>query len=279
MLLPRLFVSSSPNSMPFVLTGLFLLLVTSMSGQAATKAEQQALSDQVASAERRALAAEARAAAAVVAANHDRDALQHSIAQLSAEAKKRSQDALAQRAAVIQESDMQADSNAALAQHAVEVAEQADAKAVMAAQGAKLQTDHLRFAIYTLLITNVFGFLVLLYKDLNNSWREIRQRKWVVEDKDRQEKLDAATEATRIHRIHELEQIAEVGKTARTAAEKAEAAYVEANTVNKKIESIGLVMKDGKPLAPSETEKAAVEKRISDKPKVRRAGSSIDTAA
>ena len=139
------------------------------------------------------------------------------------------------------------------AQIAVQNAEVANQKAVLAAVAAKTQadelmkvSDHNNFATYTTLIVSVFGFLTLLTQLAWKSYTDSRDHRWLVDATNAATlATSAAALATAAHREKELAKIAEV-KTS------AQAAFEEANTVNKKIESIGVKMNDDRPLVPKE---------------------------
>jgi len=232
----------------------------SAESQAAVAATKKALADQLASTQAQLQAARAESQAAVAAARKDREALERAIAAVGTNAKIQARAATVQRSESVglalektAEADAQADSNAAIAQRAVDVAEQADARAVIAAMSAKAQadqlmkvSDHNNSALYMLVFTTVFGFLALLYKDVILLLKDNRTRKWDIEDRVRIDK------ETKEHRAYELDEIAKVGKAAA-------AAYSEANTVNQKIESIGLKMQDNRPLAPAEAKPEAAK--------------------
>ena len=86
------------------------------------------------------------------------------------------------------------------------------------------------------LITTSFGFLSLIVATLWKAYTDSRDRRWAKEDfvahqKDVFEKLD---------------QVKDEAHASRSAAD---AAYKEANTVNLKIASIGMQLKDGTPAA------------------------------
>ena len=115
--------------------------------------------------------------------------------------------------------------NAEVASHA---AADAAAAATLAGKNASSQT-------YSLLIVQVFGFLSILAGFAYRGWTESRQRIWL--KKDNAEKDRAALE-NHLTLISQLEGV----KAA------ADSAYREANTVNQKIESIGVQLKDGRPL-------------------------------
>ena len=104
-------------------------------------------------------------------------------------------------------------------------------------------TDQNKFATYTLLITTVFGFLTLVATQLFKILTDSRSHKW-------------EQDATAAHRRTELQKIDE-------STAQAKAAYNEANTVNLKLEKIGVQMKDGSQLKPGES--AQEEQRYKDK--------------
>jgi hypothetical protein len=177
-------------------------------------------------------------------AEKDRLRLGAAIDKLNATGKQQAITATAQRSA----SSGEAEANAADAQHAANdarlAAELADSKAVLAVIAARSQadelmkvSDHNNFATYATLITSVFGFLTLLAGFFWKAFTDARDHRWVMENS------VAADTATALHRSKELQKIAEVQTSA-------QAAYSEANTVNKKIESIGLKMADNQPLRP-----------------------------
>ena len=135
------------------------------------------------------------------------------------------------------------DVNAAEAQRAVSNAE-ANERAALAAIAAKAQADALmgvsdrnNFATYATLITSVFGFLSLLAGFFWKAYSDSRDHRWLVES------ANHAAQATAVHRALELEKLEKVSSSA-------QAAYSEANSVNKKIASIGLRMADNLSLNP-----------------------------
>jgi hypothetical protein len=146
-----------------------------------------------------------------------------------------------QAPAATQQRNAANDVNAAEAQRAVSNAE-ANERAALAAIAAKAQADALmgvsdrnNFATYATLITSVFGFLSLLAGFFWKAYSDSRDHRWLVES------ANHAAQATAVHRALELEKLERVSSSA-------QAAYSEANSVNKKIASIGLKMADSLPL-------------------------------
>jgi hypothetical protein len=149
-------------------------------------------------------------------------------------------------------SAVRADANAVQAQQTADsarvTAEAANTQAVISAVAAKVQADALirvsdqsHTAALATLITSCFGFLTLIAGFCWKAYTDSRDHRWVMETT-----AQAAT-VTALHRQTELQKISEVQSSA-------QAAYSEANTVNKKIESIGLKMADSKPLNPTDEE-------------------------
>jgi len=106
---------------------------------------------------------------------------------------------------------------------ATAAAERSAAAATAAATTARAQN-------VALMITQAFGFLAVLSGLLWKGYTDTRDRRWQKED-------------TAAHQNVVLNKLGEV-KTEATRA------YQEANTVNNKIASIGMKMKDGKGLNP-----------------------------
>jgi len=77
------------------------------------------------------------------------------------------------------------------------------------------------------MITQSFGFLAVVAGLLWKGYTEARDRRWALEDQ----------------RTHQKDVIDKLGQV----KDEAHAAYKEANTVNVKIASIGMQMKDGNP--------------------------------
>ena len=201
----------------------------------------------------------AQTQAALAAASKDRAAMQveltAAVAKLGVANKVQAAAATQQRANVSDKAEasaVRADANAAQAQQTADsarvTAEAANTQAVISAVAAKVQADALirvsdqsHTASLATLITSCFGFLTLIagfgWKDFTDS----RDHRWLMETT-----AQAAT-VTALHRQTELQKISEVQSSA-------QAAYSEANTVNKKIESIGLKMADSKPLNPTDEE-------------------------
>jgi hypothetical protein len=149
-------------------------------------------------------------------------------------------------------SAVRADANAVQAQQTADsarvTAEAANTQAVISAVAAKVQADALirvsdqsHTASLATLITSCFGFLTLIAGFGWKAFTDSRDHRWLMETT-----AQAAT-VTALHRQTELQKISEVQSSA-------QAAYSEANTVNKKIESIGLKMADSKPLNPTDEE-------------------------
>ena len=149
-------------------------------------------------------------------------------------------------------SAFRADANAVQAQQTADsarvTAEAANTQAVISAVAAKVQADALirvsdqsHTASLATLITSCFGFLTLIAGFGWKAYTDSRDHRWLMETT-----AQAAT-VTALHRQTELQKISEVQTSA-------QAAYSEANTVNKKIESIGLKMADSKPLNPADEE-------------------------
>ena len=155
-------------------------------------------------------------------------------------------------------SAFRADANAIQAQQTADsarvTAEAANTQAVISAVAAKVQADALirvsdqsHTASLATLITSCFGFLTLIAGFVWKAYTDSRDHRWVMETT-----AQAAT-VTALHRQTELQKISEVQTSA-------QAAYSEANTVNKKIESIGLKMADSKPLNPADKETPPIKK-------------------
>lgn len=110
----------------------------------------------------------------------------------------------------------------------------ASALTLAAAESAKSQNT-------ALLIVQVSGLLVTLFtiggKILSDNAIRVQEHRWKDEDRDKLEKLLAT---------QHQEQVAKIGEV-KTEAHNA---YNEANTVNKKLETIGVQMRDGEPLKP-----------------------------
>lgn len=84
------------------------------------------------------------------------------------------------------------------------------------------------------LITTSFGFLSLIVATLWKAYTDSRDRRWAKED-------------FAAHQKDVLEKLGQVKEEAHASRSAADAAYKEANTVNLKIASIGLQLKDGTP--------------------------------
>jgi hypothetical protein len=182
-------------------------------------------------------ASQAAAQAASQGAAKNRAELSKALAAVDANSKQQAAAATEQRI----QADAATDANADQAKQAVVDAQAANAQAVLAAIAARTQVDELKIAtdhsnllIYVGALGGVLTFLTLLVK----VFTDIRA-------------ASATAAETRDHRALELSKIAEVKNAA-------DASYREANTVNQKIEHIGLKMKDGEPLKPEakEAEKA-----------------------
>lgn len=129
--------------------------------------------------------------------------------------------------------------NAASAQATAEVnAAIARQAAAVAAAVAAVQGDSAQRGNTALMITQAFGFLAVLAGILAGLLKTSWDRRWAREDSDKA-KGEAAT-----HREVVLTKLGQVG-------DKADLAYKEANTVNLKLEKIGVEMKDGRPLDPN----------------------------
>lgn len=201
----------------------------------------------------------AQTQAALAAASKDRAAMQveltAAVAKLGVANKVQAAAATQQRANVSDKAEasaVRADANAAQAQQTADsarvTAEAANTQAVISAVAAKVQADALirvsdqsHTASLATLITSCFGFLTLIAGFGWKAFTDSRDHRWLMETT-----AQAAT-VTALHRQTELQKISEVQSSA-------QAAYSEANTVNKKIESIGLKMADSKPLNPTDEE-------------------------
>jgi hypothetical protein len=87
------------------------------------------------------------------------------------------------------------------------------------------------------MITQAFGFLAVLVGVLWKGYSEARDRRWARED-------------AQTNHQHVIEKLGQV-------KDEAHAAYTEANTVNAKIASIGMHMKDGEPADVDEKTRGA----------------------
>jgi hypothetical protein len=122
-----------------------------------------------------------------------------------------------------------AQSNALIAQQAAAAASVAAASALKAnANGNE-----------ALLITQLFIFLGGVAAYFYTAWTATRERRWKHEDDDRERAVTA------VHRADLLKQIGDV-------KHEANKAYSEANSVNVKLENIGVKMANGLPLNPHE---------------------------
>jgi len=193
------------------------------------------------------IASQAETRQALAAAARERVALTASIARLTAENARRAKIATNEQTVTHADAiatDAQADNNASIAQQAVVVAEKADARAVDTAHVVRSQTEEIlrvaaqnSTALYTTLGLAILTFLTLLVNMINKWNTDTRTHAW-------QMAADAAKDkATKEHRAYELEQIAESIKASK-------AAFEIANTVNEKIASVGLQVRDGQPLSP-----------------------------
>lgn len=117
------------------------------------------------------------------------------------------------------------------------VAEQAAVEARYAANAAAQAASTTHAQNTALMIAQAFGFLAVLTGFLYQAFVASRDRRWAQKDLQKQAEQQAQ------HQEKLISSIADV-KTS------ADAAYKEANTVNVKIASIGLKMKDDKPLDP-----------------------------
>lgn len=128
--------------------------------------------------------------------------------------------------------------NAASAQATAEVnAAIARQAAAVAAAVAAVQGDSAARGNTALMIVQAFGFLAVLAGILAGFLKAAQDRRWAKEDS------KAALGEAATHREVVLTKLGQVG-------DKADLAYKEANTVNLKLEKIGVEMKDGKPLDP-----------------------------
>jgi hypothetical protein len=114
--------------------------------------------------------------------------------------------------------------NGAAARKAAEEAAALVQGVALTAQGAAATA---RAQNVALMITQAFGFLAVLVGLLWKGYSEARDRRWALED-------------VRDHQKDVIEKLGQV-------KDEAHAAYTEANTVNLKIASIGMQMKDGRP--------------------------------
>jgi hypothetical protein len=107
-----------------------------------------------------------------------------------------------------------------------------------AAQAANGVVNTARSQNVAVLITTSFGFLSLIVATLWKAYTDSRDRRWAKED-------------FTAHQKDVLEKLAQVKDEAHAGRSAADAAYKEANTVNLKIASIGMQLKDGTPAADS----------------------------
>ena len=122
-----------------------------------------------------------------------------------------------------------AESNAAIAQAAVVAAAVAAAVAKEQADQSQREISH---GHMTLMLTQMFGFLIVVVTLLAKAWTDERKHQWE----------QAKTEE------HQTKVLAKLDKV----NDSADAAYKEANTVNLKLVDIGVKMRDDKPLSPGE---------------------------
>jgi hypothetical protein len=105
---------------------------------------------------------------------------------------------------------------------------------------------NLLYAQGVLLVTGLLGFLRKEYIDR-------RDRKWREIDEGR-------AAAAKAHQEKIIEKLDVVGGKADAAADKADAAYEVGNTVNLKLETIGVRMADGKPLGEPHARRPRVQR-------------------
>jgi multidrug efflux pump subunit AcrA (membrane-fusion protein) len=122
-----------------------------------------------------------------------------------------------------------AESNAAIAQAAVVAAAVAAAVAKEQADQSQREISH---GHMTLMLTQMFGFLIVVVTLLAKAWTDERKHQW---------------EQTKTEE-HQTKVLAKLDKV----NDSADAAYKEANTVNLKLVDIGVKMRDDKPLSPGE---------------------------
>jgi hypothetical protein len=170
----------------------------------------------------------AESKAAFKKASDERAALQANLAKLANNAKASS---ASQSASTLTASDL-ANYNA---QQALATAQRAASEAAAAATAAASAASSSKTQNNALMITQAFGFLAVLVGLLFKVYTDRRDRKWLKEDADAKANKDENNHRTVLTEIA-------------GAKDAAHAAYIEANSVNMKIASIGLEAKDGKPL-------------------------------
>jgi len=167
--------------------------------------------------------------AAHAAALRDKADLTAALAKLTAQ-----DSAQTARASIASQSASAQRSDASTAA-ATNAASASDAAAA-ATLSAQIAAQH---GVYTVMITQVGGFLALLAGFLYKGWTESRDRRWAKQD---EVELAAVKKAELLaHQQIVIRKLDEV-KT------EANAAYKEANTVNLKLQTIGVKMADDKPL-------------------------------
>jgi hypothetical protein len=114
------------------------------------------------------------------------------------------------------------------------------------AQAAALAAETAKTQATAVLVTQIVGFATLLSGLLWKAFTDTRDRRWARED------AMLARQQDKDHGVKVLEKIAEVKGVADNAVTKAESAYNEANTVNQKIESIGLRLNAPGQLGPED---------------------------
>lgn len=164
----------------------------------------------------------------------EKTALTAALAKLNASATNSGGTAAAVNAASAQ---ITAAANAAVAQKAAE-------EAALAAAAAKAQADQLKISsdsgYKAVLIGSFFTFMAVIAGIVQNIWLRTRDDRTKLENEERARRWRKEDED---HHTHVLAQIGEV-------KDEAHAAYKEANTVNLKLETIGVEMRDKLPLAP-----------------------------